>query len=136
MKNRNKQIPHPQNEGDNEAEPQKAPLSFEDLLKEFTGEQSQKKQVPQIDKQTYEFEKEMPSDSEIDKVYQESIAQASYLSQELDSKKLRHDVVFEHFDEYKIKEENSFLDDLMEEMDTEDGLKKAVIYKEILDRKY
>ena len=54
----------------------------------------------------------------------------------VDMADLGHDHHLKRFDVYEEEEENTFLADLSAELQEEDGLKKAVIYKEILDRKH
>ena len=134
IKNKNKQVDAPGNEPDLQ-QPKQPQMTFEDLLKEFTGETKQVNEPEVVEEPTYTFEEEEPSDTEIDEIYQESIKQAQQL-EETDSSKLRHKVEYKRFEEFDKEEENTFLNELMEDMREEDGLKKAVIYKEILDRKY
>lgn len=133
MKNKNKQTPQVGQERYEDNTPKRSPASFEDLLKEFTGEHVEEKQIEEKkEKQSYEFEENTPSDNEIDEVYQKSIQEAEPL--EADS--LRHDVEFKRFNEFKIEEESGLLDEILDDLSDENGLKKAVIFKEILDKKY
>jgi len=144
MKNRKKQ----QNQQGAEAdEPYQAPqkeVSFEDLLKEFTqGKQEEptvKYEEPTIQPVKYEepVVEEVSwagSDEEATSVYEQSIKAAENLPDvEMEGK--GHDHHLQRFGEYEEEEENSFLADLRADLQEEDGLKKAVIYKEILDRKH
>ena len=116
-------------------QPKRKEITFEDLLKEFTGQEPQKREATRTQSESYEFEREMPNDDEIDKVYQASIREAQSL-EELDASKLRHSVEFEKFEEFKKVDKNELLEEIMEDLSDGHGLKKAIIYKEILDRKY
>ena len=109
--------------------------SFEDLLREFAqgntsttpyNQPSEAKTVEEI-----ELENDLPTDEEIDQIYQESIKQA-----EVGKEKPEYVSKFQRFDEFEDEEDESMAGTIMKDFEDFDGLKKAVIYKEILDRKY
>lgn len=120
---------------DSESRP--AAPSFEDLLKEFTQgtdadkTRTQPELVSEPRVEEFGFEEELPSDTEIDEIYQESIRQAEHgrKKQALESK-------FKRFDVFDEQQEEPLVVSMMRDLEGTDGLKKAVIYKEILDRKY
>jgi len=130
------------NSDDSYEAPAKPPLSFEDLLREFTGE-GNSTTPPRTLKEVYkepepiivEYE---TSDDEIQEKYQKSIVEANKAlpKEELDSKKLRHSVDYKRFDEFEIEEGNGLLSEITDDLNDPEGLKKALIYKEIFDRKY
>ncbi|MDH5475094.1 MAG: hypothetical protein OEX22_05325 [Cyclobacteriaceae bacterium] len=142
MKNKNKQTPQEEREY-SDSTPKQPQVSFEDLLREFTAEKTdeyeepvvQESAVEEVEKHEYAFEKEVPTDHEIDEVYQKSIEQAQQL-ESLDSKELRHDIEYKRFDKFVEEENSGLLDELVEDLSDENGLKKAMIFKEILDKKY
>jgi len=135
MKNKNKQMPQVDKEQYDNSKPKKPPVTFEDLLKEFTGEHVKEKEEQEKESQVYEFESDSPSDREIDEVYQKSVQQAEQY-EPLNAESLRHDVKFERFNKFEIEEKSGLLDDILDDLSDENGLKKAVIFKEILDKKY
>ncbi|MEM1406158.1 MAG: hypothetical protein AAGG59_05245 [Bacteroidota bacterium] len=136
-KNRKTQAP-----AESESDANKPTVTFEELLKEFTGEGSPEPEPeetfkPQtIEKKPVTVEYD---DDEIQQRYQESLRKAeAYQSKTEKSKKTddRHTGKFTHFRGYddfeKEKEESEFLTFLREE----DGPRKAIILGEILNRKY
>jgi hypothetical protein len=144
MKNRKKQQKQQDTEqGESNQGPEKE-LSFEDLLKEFTQEKTAEPTVS-YDEPKYEpevFEKPTNeevawagSDDEATSVYEQSIKEAENLQDE-DMMDKGHNHHLQRFDVFEEEEEDTFLTDLAAELQEEDGLKKAVIYKEILDRKH
>ncbi len=118
------------------------PLSFEDLLKEFTGE-SQKKETPPpyIPKETEEYREYTTQPTS----YDDEEAKIVYESAVRDSQKIKtHDEtvqleskrpVFGHFEEYDNDKE-TVANELYSMLKDEDGIRKAVILNEILNRKY
>jgi len=139
MKSRKKQ----QAEREQSDEPYEAPtkeVSFEDLLKEFTQGGNQPEPVVQYEEPTtYDEELEVEqtptwagSDEDATSVYERSIREA----ETVDMADLGHDHHLKRFAAFEEEEEDTFLADLSAELQEEDGLKKAVIYKEILDRKH
>lgn len=125
----------PASRQDSESRP--AAPSFEDLLSDFTQgtgadkTSTQPELVIEPEVEEYGFEEELPSDAEIDEIYQESIRQAEQGRQKpvLESK-------FKRFAVFDEQQEEPLVVSMMRDLENSDGLKKAVIYKEILDRKY
>ena len=144
MKSRKKQ----QAQQNQPEEPYEAPqkeVSFEDLLKEFTQGGQQEKTIQEYEEPvkyeepiTYEEpeKEEKPlwtgSDEDAASVYERSIRDA----ETVDMADLGHDHHLKRFAVFEEEEEDTFLADLRDDLSQEDGLKKAVIYKEILDRKH
>jgi len=118
--------------------PPKKEISFEDLLKEFTEGGSEKPaedyedlREPVVQKTT--VAKEWGgSDEEATSVYEQSIQDA----RKVDMADSGHDHHLQRFAVFEEEEEDTFLQDLNEDLQKEDGLKRAIIYKEILDRKH
>lgn len=137
MKSRKKQQnPASPSEESNNKVPEKE-VSFEDLLKEFTQEKPQEPVVQYEEPITNE---EPPleetqwagSDEEATSVYEDSIKAAESVSM----KEQGHSHHLERFGVFEEEEEDTFLADLRMDLQETDGLKKALIYKEILDRKH
>jgi hypothetical protein len=137
MKSRKKQQAQREQSEDSYEEPQKE-VSFEDLLKEFTqGGQSEetvseyeepvKYEEPVIEESTW-----AGSDEEVTSIYEKSIRAAE--AQDMADQGHNHHL--QRFDVFEEEEEDTFLADLSAELKEDDGLKKAIIYKEILDRKH
>ena len=132
----------PKSQAPADERPSKKPsVSFEELLKEFTGEDSTEPELEEAAEPRKVERKAMIEydDDEIQQRYQESLKKAeSYKSK---SEKVvqqddRHTGNFTHFrgyDEFeKEEEESEFLTFLREE----DGPRKAIILGEILNRRY
>lgn len=143
MKSRKKRQAQQQQESEESYKAPQKEVSFEDLLKEFTQGDQQEKPVPEYEEPVrYEepiYEEpiiEKPSwagsDEEATSVYERSIRDA----ETVDMADQGHDHHLERFAVFEEEEEDTFLADLSTELQEEDGLKKAVIYKEILDRKH
>lgn len=123
---------------------QKPPKSFEDLIKEITGEQEpdirkeiQEETVEKESKREYEFEEEYPSDDEIEDVYQESVKQAQdikTIDEIIDLEEEAPKLKFKEYD--KEKEVNPFATEIVQLLKNPEGAKKAIVLKEILDRKF
>ena len=132
-----KKNPKTQAPAESESDSQKPTVTFEELLKEFTGEDSTEVE-PEETFKPQKIEKKPVTveynDDEIQQRYQESLRKAeAYQSKTKDD---LHTGKFTHFRGYddfeKEKEESEFLTFLREE----DGPRKAIILGEILNRKY
>ncbi len=165
------QVPDAQDQraprGDYEQEqgrPQQAPpATFEDLLRELTGEKKPQTTVPSFPKPEGSFE--FPSDGKnYEDVHEEwedkrvsTVKEGSTtrLFSDEDSKRIYQQAqqinvvgsndlddqlqkAKSRFAEFEIKEDTShvFRDELVDMLSTQDGAKKAIILSEILNRKY
>jgi len=105
---------------------QKGPLSFEDILKELSGEsrQSPKQESP-------------PATIPVEQVHTESFDTSSSIPPKLEEPRVitkRRDVDFARKQAYKIKESAKI--DYLDVLDQEDGPAKAFVLSEIFNRKY
>ena len=128
----------------------KKPVSFEDLLKEITeGREEEAPQAEVIEKKhesVYEEEIEQErntgkrhfADAESRRIYEQSIAHAA----EVDS---AHDHAFEPDDDYvskkmfkglEVEEDSTLADEIREGLQGSGNARKAIIYSEILNKKY
>ncbi len=137
-----KRRPRPQQDQDQEQPTTEQPMTFEDLLREFTGEQTQESEVeterplikPKPPKQDYDFEGDYPTDDEIQKVYEESIRDAQ---KDRDVKPTEEPRM--RFKEFYIDEdadENELASEFADMLKNPESAQKAIILKELLDRKY
>jgi hypothetical protein len=138
MKSRKKQNAQKEQSDQPYEEPKKE-VSFEDLLKEFTqGGVEEKKEISYEEPETYEESTEAEaiswkgSDEEATSVYEKSIRDA----ETIDMTDQGHNHHLKRFAVFEEEEEDTFLADLKADLSEEGGLKKAIIYKEILDRKH
>ncbi len=145
LKAKKKKPPPQQGPADVDQEPQGKPVTFEDLLKEFTGETQGPTQqerpvpaepmaTPKAPEPEYQYE-----DDDIRERYESSVKKASEIKtidELVDLEDDRHTGQFKHFrgyDEHETeKEESEFIKFLR----TEDGPRKAIILSEILNRRY
>ncbi len=123
--------------------PSKKPVSFEDLLREFTGEaETTTSPDPEYENDLRdEYEEKVPSfdDNTVAETYRKSIDQAR------DIKTLDETVDLEdiqigsgRFDEFRIPEEDEGgnLNEYLEVFNDIEGSRKAIVLGEILQRKY
>ena len=151
MKNRKKQ---------QQKEPSEVPekeLSFEDLIKQFTEEKQETKPISADEKPAVEYKEPAVEYEEPAVEYEEpaveyeepaAIAQTVSASQEATSVYERsideadkvdekeHVNHFKQFGVFEKEEENTFLAELGVGLQEKEELKKAIIYKEIFDRRY
>ncbi len=145
-----KNQPESRDGGNEPSENKPKPVSFEDLLKEFTQEKTQsfadpEPKVIQTEPEEEQWvEKNRPkvfeegktrrfSDDESRRIYEESIKRAEGA-----------DLVFERADNFKSniqraedqEEENTIADDIKDMLSDQDQAKRAIILSEILNRKY
>ncbi|QSE96898.1 hypothetical protein [Fulvivirga lutea] len=127
----------PASQNQSKPAPQKQ-LTFEELLKEFTEEQSgTKRSEPEYaEPESYEQEFDVNDDEEIKRIYEESVR----ASQKYEESRNRHDDKhsgkfkhFEHYSEEDVAEEESEYAKLLQD---EDSAKNAIILSEIINRKY
>ncbi len=139
MKSRKKKELQQQGETEESYQSPKKEVSFEDLLKEFT-QGRQEEPVIQYEEPARNEESivEKPiwagSDEEATSVYERSIREAK--TEPVDMADQGHSHHLQRFAVFEEEEEDTFLADLSVELQEEGGLKKAIIYKEILDRKH
>ncbi|MGL1886864.1 MAG: hypothetical protein OCD76_10140 [Reichenbachiella sp.] len=113
------------------------PNTFEDLFKELTGEDFATK--PESPKETIPV---ATTHEEIQQVINPAPLQPQYHEDDLidivPHKQLeRKKPTYERLDTFKIEEEEySLAAEIAESLQNEDEIKKAIIYKEIFDRKY
>lgn len=112
-------IVNPEMELEQESRP-KTP-TFEDLLKEFTGETIQKEPEP-ITPQPVVVEEPKPIEKRAITTAYDKIQHSKMTTE------------YERFDEFKIEDEEQ--DDWAAALNEKDGAKKAFIYSEIFKRKY
>lgn len=133
-----KKKPEPEEPGHRESD---APAkTFEDLLREFTQERSPERQpsrremYDEIDSLEDDYEDEIPNDEEIEEIYKRSIYQG-----EPEKPKVAESdrPLFGHFKEFEKKNETSQLaEEIKSELSSPESAAKAIIYSEILNRKY
>lgn len=133
----------PEGSGGGPAEPrrpQKTP-SFEELLREFSGEGEEKQPAPatheKYEEEEYDnYEEQYVRDEEAREVYNKSINQAKDLKtiDEL----VDYDKIKTKLDESSepAEQKNTLADQIRNQLKNPDEVKKAVIYSEILQRKY
>jgi len=127
------------------------PITFGDLLKEFTGkgQKPEKPQRPLVKpkppKREYDFESDYPTDEEIDEVYRESVQRAELIKEEpikSEPVKIRSKPVIPEkeklrFVAYQIEDdENPFATEIIEMMRNPEDFKKAIILKELIERRH
>jgi len=119
-----------------DSEQREQPQSFEDLLKEFTGET---KQTKQPEPQSYESLEEYSfDDDELRRTYESSVKEAKELKtidELVDLDDDRHTGSFQHFRGYEEPEED-VTNELVETLQDAEGARKAIILSEIMNRKY
>lgn len=117
-------------------------LTFEELLREFTGEDTSHRQEPEPqpqytrEEEGYSYEEEY-ADDEIRETYSRSVNEAKKLKTidelvSLDEPLER----MEHFKQYEAEEENTVASEVLEMLQDEEGARKAIILSEIINRKY
>ena len=116
---------------------EESPKSFEDLLREFTGEEVEEEPVESVEKQPKPIQNQRVelSDTEIEEKYNKSVREARKY-EPLEKTKVRHDIEYKRFAAFDHTDRNLLLEELEKDLSSLDGMKKAVLYKEILERKY
>ena len=121
-----------------------SPVSFQDLLREFVGDNKKVQPAVEViepeietdpEPSLKEFESDYPSDDEIDEVYKESVSEAQQFKP-LD-KTIEIAPISTKFKAYKQEDDrNTLAAEVREMFDNLDDARKAIVLKEILDRKY
>ena len=135
----------PQTNSSSESNPKRQqPKSFEDLLKEFTGEQTRTVEPrPSWEEPKYEtyeddYEEEYRDESKTKQVYEESVRKAKKLKtidELVDLQDDRHTGNFQHFEGYE-EDGPEVRNEWQELLSSPEGAKKAIILSEIINRKY
>ena len=128
---------------DTEAHEAEPTITFEDMFRELTS--SKKKDQPkpvEVIKEVKEFDSEYPSDDEIQDVYKESVRQADKsktlgeIMREKAKKKRPPVEEFERFSAYDIEERFTLASELGEMLKNPEDARRAIVLREILDRKF
>jgi len=125
----------PAREEDYEEAEQEPQVSFEDLLREFTQKREDAQEEKQVVERPVVVEEaptsDLPSDEEIEKRFRESVLAAERDEHKMDFKHL------DHFKNYEVEEEeNELAREVREMLQDPDGMAKAVLVSEIINRKY
>ncbi|MEM7550459.1 MAG: hypothetical protein AAF363_12325 [Bacteroidota bacterium] len=123
-----------------ESQPTQRPkkqLTFEEMLREFT-EGAPPEEPEVLDEPVPEPTPRQYDDQSISEKYQSSIDQAKKFKTIDEQVELeRKPLVFDEFDAYDIKEDGpSIADEVRESLQNLDDARKAIILKEVLDRKF
>lgn len=117
-------------------------LTFEELLREFTGEEAPVQQEPEPEprysrqEEAYSYEEEY-ADEEIRETYSRSVNEAKKLKTLDEQVSLDKPLErMEHFKQYETEEENTVGSEIIEMLQDEEGARKAIILSEIINRKY
>ena len=123
-----------------EAEPT---VSFEDIFRGLTNDKKKEEPEPvEVINEVEEFESNYPSDDEIQEVYKESLRQAekNKTLEEIvrDNAKIKTAAIEEHdeFTSEDVEESITLAAELGELLMNPEDARKAIVLKEILDRKY
>ena len=128
---------------DEEAHEAEPPVTFEDIFREITsGKKKDKPEPVEVLEEVKEFSSDYPSDDEIHEVYKESLIQADK-SKTLEetvrenAKKKRPPVEeYEGFAAYAIEDKFSLASELGEMLKNPEDARRAIVLKEIFDRKF
>ena len=138
-----KQAPNSRPGSENAPPPERKPVSFEELLREVTGEGEpepapepvQRRQTPvetkERESQRLEGKRRAFADEESKRIYEESIKKAE--GADIDYKRDEHFRLSSSFQEQE-EEEYTFADEIRDGIAADPT--KAIIYNEILSRKY
>ena len=132
----NKAKPAPKSLGREEGEShqensRKRQMSFEELLREFTEEKEVPPEVQDVSKPVHEA----IDDDEVRRVYERSIRDSEKYD-ERHANDDRHTGNFQHFAHYSEADTEESQSEFARLLSDGDEVRKAVIMKEILDRKY
>ncbi len=143
-KSPSKKLPkRPRPDIDSEADEAEKTITFEDIFKEITS--GKKKETPEpveVKEEVKEFDSDYPSDQEIHEVYKESIIEADKSKtheqtvRENAKKKRASILKNEGFEAYKIEERPSMASEIGEMLKDTEDVRRAIVLKEILDRKF
>jgi HEPN domain-containing protein len=121
-----------------EGEPPKKTVTFEDLLKEFTGAEEEEipepvvEPAPEVRPKRYEPKY---TDEESRSIFEKSIKAAEEVGSS-DKPKESKQLIFKEFEPYQQEEPEVLAEEIADMLRSEDGSKKAIILSEILNRKY
>lgn len=142
LKNKKGNAPAPPRkpqEEDGSPKKSQRPLTFEELLREFTGEGSAEEPVKESrteyapTEQPYSYEE----DDEVRQAYERSISEAKKLKTLDEQVSLDEPLTrLRPFDSYSTEEENNSADTILEALKDPDGARNAIILSEIINRKY
>ncbi len=133
FKSKKKEQPQPQQQSEAEEYETSSPKpkSFEDLLKEFTGESTA------VETEVTSYEEEYEADDEIEtyESMDSNPKELKTIDELVDLEDDRHTGNFKHFAGYEEQEEN-VNNEFVEALQNEEGARKAIIFSEIINRKY
>jgi len=143
-KSKSKQSPkRPRPKIDAETQEAEPTMTFEDIFRGLTNDKKKEKPEPvEVINEIEEFESNYPSDDEIQEVYKESLRQAEKsktLEQIVyDNAKEKRVAIQEHEESTRrdVEERFTLASELGEMLKNPEDARKAIVLKEILDRKY
>jgi len=135
--------PKPRPNIDAEAHEAEPTMTFEDIFRKPTVDKKKEKPEPvKLINEVEELESSYLSDDEIQEVYKESLIQAGksktqeQIVRDNAKKKRPAALKSEKFSAYEVKEITSLASELGEMLKNPEDARKAIVLKEILDRKY
>ncbi len=135
--------PKPRPNIDAEAHEAEPTITFEDIFRGLTNDKKKEKPEPvEVINEVEEYESNYPSDDEIQEVYKESLIQAEKsktqerIVRDNAKKKRTAALKSEKFSAYEVEEITSLASELGEMLKNPEDARKAIVLKEILDRKY
>ncbi len=134
--------PKPRPNIDAEAHEAEPTMTFEGIFRELTVDKKKEKPAKVINEVEELESSYYPSDDEIQEVYKESLIQAEksktqeQIVRDNAKKKRTAPLKSEKFSAYEVKEITSLASELGEMLKNPEDARKAIVLKEILDRKY
>jgi len=143
-KSKSKQSPkRPRPNIDSEPREAEPTMTFEDIFKGLTNDKKKEKLEPvEVINEVEEFESNYPSDDEIQEVYQESLREAEksktkeQIVRDNAKKKRTAALKSERSSSYLIQDSDKLASELSEMLKNPEDARKAIVLKEILDRKF
>ncbi len=143
-KSKSKQSPKsPRPKIDEETHEAEPTITFEDIFRGLTNDKKKEEPEPvEVVNEVEEFESNYPSDDEIQEVYKESLIQAEksktqeQIVRDNAKKKRTAPLKSEKFAAYEVEEITSLASELGEMLKNPEDARKAIVLREILDRKY
>ena len=130
------------NREEDTAQDEERPMTFEDILRELTQPKERPKPKPQSRpkpipaRKEYEFRGSEPDDDEIQEVFEESKRRARGIQTIDEMVDIGEgSIKFREYEE-KLEEDNEYASEIRDMLKNPDDVRKAVILKEILDRKF
>ena len=134
-------VPRRELDEEEQGEVSEQPMTFQDLLRELTQPREApkpqpKKKVPaESVARDYEFKKDYPEDEEIQEVYEESLRRAKQVKTLDEMVNIGESSI--KFKEYQeADQQNTLATEIREMLKDPYDAKKAIILKEILDRRF